>query len=1083
MGTSKNTRVAALVALSLLLLIIAGQQFLSSTVDPLGGPISNAEGGPVTASGPPALAPSGQGPNLAPVSTDGNPGTRTAAPMADGAGPYIRALTTDGTAIVGLRLYTDRTQYRALHDRETKQVYQYLGTTDHDGRVKLPSTTPLPTYIAAPRSDYFPLGNTLLVDHGARDVLVYFGRGLTIQGRVTLEGASAESARVTLLRNPEFPIGEHRQSGSTSFFSPSNLMSVACEAGGDFKVTGVPETAKYLEVFAKGAIPKTVELDLSVDRGTFDLGTIDLARGNSLQIKVTSAQTESLAGSRFCIRRKDRGLNHGTSGRVLDDSNVCRFEGLQPGAFFYWIESEDVYGIAGQFELGPGQRNLEVGIPASQDLELAAVDQDGNSLKRWMVRVGVKGVGTREIPVEGSWRARVSTSSYLKLRASAEGFEDSARIRVKAGTASYQAQLTRHGRLHVRCLNGLPTDLTFGLLPLGDPSYLLAFEHGVLPVPFAKPGRPIDHDTFEVEGVAAGSYRLLLRTGGVVTEQGDVTLAPGKTSLLTAELSPSRILAGTVVDGATGAPIEGVAVTLRSGPGITASFASLLQQLASPVADHYVTDSTGAFSMAVASDLEGAELFLHHSGYADLSVPVGHSSGSLQIRMEPRTEHFTRLTLAGNELEGPLELIYLDQRLLGAAGESTARGLMLSSEWRAGLSLRLTCQMPGVSRSKLSVNLQAPALEEIGEVWEVLDEWGSLRVGLGLASLGQTLDLRAADSPHEGKGSEGAQVQTVSLDLAEIGALHGDVALSPGRYSIAIDGRVRGFVSIAAGEAAEFEGLEETFSIAVHVGGGEGSATLTARGVGETAGVLLTESLDLGDGPVEFFVPAGEYTIELRTRVDPPSLGRGQSETKTAKVSPASPAVTVDFDLQGSESVTFRVVSTEQLRVGRGRLVLKRKDPSGAAPRSRVHVPVSPAGLGAARLAPGEYVGVVTVNGAAPSLVQFSVIGAADGESVEVPVGGGASLTLLGVAPFNSQNSSIDLIPNDWDGDPAFVGVIAQSVQGQLQRQMQAAVGDSVIVDHIPEGDYVLRVQRDGEPTRYQEVSVRSSREVVKVAQ
>ncbi len=196
---------------------------------------------------------------------------------------------------------------------------------------------------------------------------------------------------------------------------------------------------------------------------------------------------------------------------------------------------------------------------------------------------------------------------------------------------------------------------------------------------------------------------------------------------------------------------------------------------------------------------------------------------------------------------------------------------------------------------------------------------------------------------------------------------------------------------------------------------------------------------------------------------------------------PAAPTAEVAFDLQGSERVTFRIVSTEQLRIGRGRLVLKRKDPSGAALRTRVQVSVNRAVMGAANLPPGEYVGVVTVDGAAPGLVEFSVASPDDGEPVDIAVGGGASVTFLGVASFGGQDSSIDLIPNDWDGDPAFVGVIAQSVQDQLQRQIQAAVGDSVIVDHIPEGDYVLRVQRSGQSTRYQEVKVRSSNELVNV--
>jgi hypothetical protein len=523
--------------------------------------------------------------------------------------------------------------------------------TDQDGGFELRDLAPGRWRLSAHLAGYQDLVREgLVLRPGASDasggdpssedgdeLLLVLEQGAVLSGRV-LGGAGEPLARALVrLRTEPGPgrIGSSRSSAS--------------DADGHYRLDGLPTVTlsilatheEHQPTIQDIAIqPGENQLDLHLEPGLEIRGRIvDAATGQGVASVQVRAEPQGAADSFYRVR-----------GSALSDAEgLFTLRGLGVGGYFVAAEKEGYArtrtsrvielpsDLAGEVTLAMSAGAAIVGQISGLDfdqlvrVEIAALDRVTNTMMRSAPQHD--GVFRVEHLGPGDWML-VATASGGKAV--------SHTVTIEPGDVEViqDFEFGTGFRLAGRVLRTGPT----GAEP--------ALAHQIVAMETRAGGGGVsmtDQDgRFVVEGLAAGSYRLLVTAVGRVLPHVETVEVEGDTEILI-ELRESH-LAGRVVDGTSGDAVAGATLALRSEGDASRYFGTSGELPTSDASGHFrLTASPGRYRLSVSkdgfasssteieleegSDLEGLEIVLDAATGIELTILRANGTSPAQVRV------------------------------------------------------------------------------------------------------------------------------------------------------------------------------------------------------------------------------------------------------------------------------------------------------------------------------------------------------------------------------------------------------------------------------------------------------------------
>ena len=253
-----------------------------------------------------------------------------------------------------------------------------------------------------------------------------------------------------------------------------------------------------------------------------------------------------------------------------------------------------------------------------------ASDDDSNfgRMRREMI-LGAIGVARTKSADDGSFELAHLPDTDLDVIARADGYEPAVAEDVELGASDLELVVSPLARIDGSVVDGVT----------GEPvlKFLLRVDSKE-----AGSGAPVNHgwrshegrSTFELVDLRAGQYQIAVTADDRAPNRLNLTLQPGQECVVQLALHRGHELTGRVVDGETGAPIEGVGVRARETSGDALNAESPLTR----------SDAEGRFTFG---GLAAGEHYvsIHHSDYyvetppGKLRATVGEEVTNIDISL------------------------------------------------------------------------------------------------------------------------------------------------------------------------------------------------------------------------------------------------------------------------------------------------------------------------------------------------------------------------------------------------------------------------------------------------------------------
>jgi hypothetical protein len=513
----------------------------------------------------------------------------------------LLVVDTDGNPVPDLRI-----AHRPLREQirqysiERPPVDEPLGVTNHAGVLALPQFVVPAVPLVTQNSNWLVVDDYILHPPFEGLAKIVVRGGGSISGIVVGENGPVDGAVVKAQVNSHFlNFGndvEMDPGPKPSFFDSANYRFTHTDQAGRFQIQGLLPDSKTLHILAEEYAPFRYDFPGPQAGANVDLGSLTLEPGTDVTFHFTSASPLE-EGTRLFLEFKGSQVSRGAEGLLLDAAGKVEVGDLHPGPYQWDLERPGAVCTTGHLQIYEESQDVHIAVAALRSLEVKVIAEDGLLIEDVGLKAYEKDGRRFHVRMDGSFFLSCSEGKRVNVKASADGFVASPRIRVPATESFIEIVLQRLGQLQIHLVGmddrtslqvGVQAEDERSLGPLSEQALLLHSR-----------SYAIENRQVLIDGLEPGTVYLMLDLGAGPTPYGPFVVKAGEITQAEIEVLLPREISGVVRDQKTHAPIAGAAFHHTSSSS-NDLFRSIAEQLGVAESADAISNAEGQFTTLAA---------------------------------------------------------------------------------------------------------------------------------------------------------------------------------------------------------------------------------------------------------------------------------------------------------------------------------------------------------------------------------------------------------------------------------------------------------------------------------------------------